>query len=56
MGRVITPLAQMGQKAVARDGNELPLALTGTADTIPIEYRLPVASAQVKSAVLPRRG
>jgi 3-phosphoshikimate 1-carboxyvinyltransferase len=52
MGRVMTPLGQMGAKIVARDGNCLPLALTGTADTIPITYRLPVASAQVKSAIL----
>jgi len=52
MARVITPLTQMGARILAREGNKLPLALTGTKDTLPISYRLPVASAQVKSAVL----
>ena len=52
MARVMTPLEQMGAKIAARDGNKLPLALTGTADTLPITYRMPVASAQVKSAIL----
>src|SRR5690606_22455935 len=35
-----------------RSGGRLPLAMTGTADPLPIEYELPVASAQVKSAIL----
>jgi len=52
MGRVMKPLEQMGAKITARDSNKLPLAITGTADTMPISYRLPVASAQVKSAIL----
>ncbi len=52
MGRVTTPLTQMGVTITASSGNRLPLSLTGTADTIPISYRLPVASAQVKSAIL----
>ncbi len=52
MGRVSTPLGQMGAKFVAHSGNKLPIALQGSADTMPITYRLPVASAQVKSAVL----
>ncbi|MDE3059574.1 MAG: 3-phosphoshikimate 1-carboxyvinyltransferase [Pseudomonadota bacterium] len=51
MGRVITPLTQMGARVLAHSGNRLPLALTG-GDTLPISYRLPVASAQVKSAIL----
>jgi 3-phosphoshikimate 1-carboxyvinyltransferase len=51
MGRVLTPLAEMGARAVARAGERLPLALTG-GRLIPITYRLPVPSAQVKSAVL----
>ncbi len=52
MARVMTPLAQMGAVFSARDGKHLPLALTGTASALPVTYRLPVASAQVKSAVL----
>ena len=52
MGRVITPLQQMGAEISARDGGHLPLTIKGTADPLPISYRLPVPSAQVKSAVL----
>jgi 3-phosphoshikimate 1-carboxyvinyltransferase len=52
MARVITPLTMMGARIVARDGKRLPLAVTGSADMMPIRYELPVASAQVKSAVL----
>lgn len=52
MARVITPLMQMGVKITARDGNKLPLSVIGNANTTPITYRLPVASAQVKSAIL----
>ncbi len=52
MGRVITPLEQMGATFTSREGGKLPLAVTGTNETLPIEYHLPVASAQVKSAVL----
>lgn len=52
MGRVIEPLTRMGARFLARRGNLLPLAVEGSADPLPIEYRLPVASAQVKSAIL----
>ena len=52
MGRVITPLREMGARFVARSGDRLPLAVTGTTELLPICYRLPVASAQVKSAIL----
>lgn len=52
MGRVITPLEQMGARFTGREGNKLPLALTGTYSSMPITYTLPVASAQVKSAIL----
>ncbi len=52
MARVMTPLRQMGAAFVARSGDRLPLAVTGTAAPVPIAYTLPVASAQVKSAVL----
>ncbi len=52
MARVATPLTQMGARIVARDGGRMPLAVVGAQTPIPISYRLPVASAQVKSAVL----
>jgi 3-phosphoshikimate 1-carboxyvinyltransferase len=52
MGRVITPLSQMGAGIEASTGGTLPLMLRGAAPAVPITYRLPVASAQVKSAVL----
>ncbi len=52
MGRVMTPLAEFGATFMARDDRFLPLAMQGTDEPLPVTYRLPVASAQVKSAVL----
>ncbi|ABD25770.1 3-phosphoshikimate 1-carboxyvinyltransferase [Novosphingobium aromaticivorans DSM 12444] len=52
MGRVIDPLSTMGAEFTASPGGRLPLTLRGISPAVPIEYRLPVASAQVKSAVL----
>lgn len=52
MGRVIEPLSQMGAAFEASDGGRLPLTVRGALPAVPIEYRLPVASAQVKSAIL----
>ena len=52
MQRVIGPLEQFGARFVSRRGGRLPLAVTGSAEAMAIDYRLPVASAQVKSAVL----
>ena len=52
MGRVIDPLRQMGAEFTASPGGLLPLMVRGLVPAIPISYRLPVASAQVKSAVL----
>jgi len=52
MARVAKPLQEIGARIVARDGYRLPLAIIGAAEPVPISYRLPVASAQVKSAVL----
>jgi 3-phosphoshikimate 1-carboxyvinyltransferase len=52
MARVAKPLQEIGARIVARDGCRLPLAIIGAAEPVPISYRLPVASAQVKSAVL----
>ena len=52
MGRVIDPLSEMGAKFTASPGGRFPLMLEGAHPAVPITYRLPVASAQVKSAVL----
>ena len=52
MRRVTEPLSMSGARFVARDGGRLPLAIQGAADAMPIHYRVPVASAQVKSAIL----
>ena len=52
MARVQVPLEQFGARIVAREGGRMPLAITGAGDPMPTTYRLPVASAQVKSAVL----
>ncbi|WMS43737.1 3-phosphoshikimate 1-carboxyvinyltransferase [Acuticoccus sp. MNP-M23] len=52
MGRVLNPLREMGVTVVAREGDRVPLSLRGPKTLAPIEYTLPVASAQVKSAVL----
>ena len=52
MGRVIEPLARMGASIEAREGGRLPLTLTGRTPLVPVRYALPVASAQVKSAIL----
>ena len=52
MGRVMDPLGQMGADFTASPGGTLPLMERGLTPAVPISYRLPVASAQVKSAVL----
>ncbi len=52
MGRVVTPLEMMGARFTTRDQLRLPLAMQGCANPIPITYELPVASAQVKTAIL----
>lgn len=52
MGRVIDPLSMMGAEFTASPGGRLPLMVRGLCPAVPIEYRLPVASAQVKSAIL----
>ena len=51
MGRVLKPLRQMGL-VTQEDRDTLPLTVRGTSNLIPIEYALPVPSAQVKSAIL----
>ncbi len=60
MGRILKPLERMGLEVLDKgpegstegDKDKLPLAVRGSAELIPIEYQLPVASAQIKSAVL----
>jgi 3-phosphoshikimate 1-carboxyvinyltransferase len=52
MRRVIEPLRACGAVFSARPGERLPMSIQGARDALPITYRLPVASAQVKSAVL----
>jgi 3-phosphoshikimate 1-carboxyvinyltransferase len=51
MARVMTPLTAMGAKLEARDGGRPPLRITG-GRLKAIDYKMPVASAQVKSAIL----
>ena len=51
MQRIMEPLTQMGARVTARDGSFPPLQIDGAA-LRGIEYRPPVASAQVKSSVL----
>ncbi|MEM0937308.1 MAG: 3-phosphoshikimate 1-carboxyvinyltransferase [Pseudomonadota bacterium] len=52
MGRVTDPLALFGAEARGRQGGRLPMTITGAGMAVPIAYTTPVASAQVKSAVL----
>ena len=52
MGRVIGPLSRMGADITASPGGRLPLMLRGLCPAVPIDYTLPIASAQVKSAIL----
>ena len=53
MRRVLDPLEKMGARVIeVAGGGQLPLTLQGAADPIPIVYEPPVASAQLKSAVL----
>ena len=52
MKRVTEPLCVMGASFWSRSESRLPLAVQGSETPIPIVYTLPVASAQVKSAVL----
>jgi 3-phosphoshikimate 1-carboxyvinyltransferase len=52
MRRVTDPLTSTGARFFARERGRLPLAVQGARDAMPLEYRVPVPSAQVKSAVL----
>lgn len=53
MDRIVTPMLQVGARVVAAaDGMRLPLTIEGPKTALPITYETPMASAQVKSAVL----
>ena len=53
MQRILDPVLAMGARVLnATEGGRLPLTLAGARDPIPIVYRTPVPSAQIKSAVL----
>jgi len=52
MRRVTDPLAACGARFASRDGGRLPLAVEGAREALPLDYRVPVPSAQVKSAIL----
>src|SRR5580704_3195756 len=52
MRRVMDPLSATGARFASRAGGLMPLAIEGAREALPLEYRVPVPSAQVKSAVL----
>jgi len=52
MKRALTPLSLSGMQYTAASGDRLPLVIRGVTPALPIDYTSPVASAQVKSAVL----
>jgi 3-phosphoshikimate 1-carboxyvinyltransferase len=53
MLRILDPLVQMGVTIVSQaEGGRVPITLRGPAETVPIVYETPVASAQIKSAIL----
>ena len=52
MARVTDPLALFGAQTVGRSGGRLPMTIVGARMPVPVQYTVPVPSAQVKSAVL----
>ncbi len=52
MARVLEPVKQFGAKVISRKNGLMPFAIIGTKDALPIEYKMRVASAQVKSCIL----
>jgi len=52
MRRVTEPLAACGARFATREGGRLPLAVEGAREALPLDYEVPVPSAQVKSALL----
>lgn len=53
MNRVMLPLREMNAQMHGKDNSEFPpITIQGTTNLVPIEYQMPVASAQVKSAII----
>ncbi|MDS9467422.1 3-phosphoshikimate 1-carboxyvinyltransferase [Paracoccus sp. MBLB3053] len=52
MGRVTDPLELFGCEVTSREGKRLPVTIRGAVEPVPVRYKTPVASAQIKSAVL----
>ena len=52
MARITEPLNLFGAKTFSRRDGKLPITVVGSASPIPITYQTPVASAQIKSAIL----
>lgn len=52
MGRVFEPIKMFGAKIISRQNGLMPFAIIGAKDALPIEYKMKVASAQVKSCIL----
>jgi len=52
MKRVLDPLRAIGVEVVEHHDDRLPIALRGPSTPVPVDYRVPMASAQVKSCVL----
>ena len=52
MARITDPMALFGSQSYGRSGGRLPMTLVGTGSPVPVNYRVPMPSAQVKSAVL----
>ena len=55
MGRIISPLKQMGAKFICNNGLKLPITVNGSllnGFTLPITYTMPIPSAQVKSSIM----
>jgi 3-phosphoshikimate 1-carboxyvinyltransferase len=52
MGRIIRPLSRIGADIAASPGGRLPVIVRGACPAVPLDHRMEVASAQVKSAIL----
>jgi 3-phosphoshikimate 1-carboxyvinyltransferase len=52
MGRVFEPIKEFGAKIISRQNGLMPFAVIGTRDALPIDYKMKMASAQVKSCIL----
>lgn len=52
MGRVTDPIALFGAQSYGRDGGRIPMTIVGAREPVAVTYTTPMASAQVKSAVL----